>query len=108
MYPDYLYNEHQKSLDFLRNNIVENSVVITHHAPSELSIDEKYADDFPLNYAYFSNLESLIINYRPEVWIHGHMHSCSHYSIGDTRVIANPLGYPGENPLFNIERKIYV
>ena len=33
---------------------------------------------------------------RPKLWIHGHTHDRCDYVIGDTRVIANPFGYPKE------------
>lgn len=76
------------------------TVVVTHHAPSELSVAERYRGDV-LNYAYFSDLNWLIERYQPELWVHGHVHSSFDYSIGDTRVLCNPHGYPGENRLFN-------
>lgn len=31
------------------------------------------------------------------LWIHGHIHAQSDYLIGETRVIANPRGYPRED-----------
>lgn len=44
----------------------------------------------------------------PELWIHGHVHAKQDYRVGDTRVIANPRGYPDrrgpggrENPHFD-------
>lgn len=76
------------------------TVVVTHHAPSEKSVAEKYRGD-TLNYAYFSNLDWLIEKYQPDLWVHGHVHSSFDYQIGKTRVLCNPHGYPGENPNFN-------
>ncbi len=108
MYPTYLHNEHIKSKEFIAKNINDNSIVITHHAPSELSVHEQYKDDYPRNYGYFSNLEDFIIEHSPKLWVHGHMHSCFDYEIGNTRVVCNPHGYLNENPEFNIERVIYV
>jgi hypothetical protein len=42
----------------------------------------------------------------PRYWLHGHVHKSLDYTIGDTRVICNPRGYPGpggtrENPNFD-------
>ena len=83
-------------------------LVVTHHLPSALSIDERYWRDVRtvrLNAAFASNLDYL---FRPElVWIHGHTHSSCNYSKNGTKVLANPRGYSGyenqspENPNFN-------
>jgi len=48
----------------------------------------------PVNPAYASNLDELILQYQPDIWIHGHMHRPADYFIGKTRVICNPRGYP--------------
>jgi hypothetical protein len=76
-------------------------VVVTHHAPSLQSIHETYRLD-KHNGAYASDLDHLIVELRPEVWCHGHVHNSFDYTIGGTRVVCNPVGYPGErNPNFD-------
>ena len=82
-------------------------VVITHHAPSPQSIPNRYKND-PLNPAFASNFEPFIKASGAAAWIHGHIHHCSDYLVGTTRVIANPRGYPNEtntgfNPSLTIE-----
>jgi Icc-related predicted phosphoesterase len=72
------------------------TVVITHHLPAAPSIAEKYRND-PLNPAFASRLESVIEQYKPELWIHGHTHVPCDYEIFDTRVVCNPRGYPSES-----------
>ncbi len=59
------------------------------------SIPPKWLGD-PLNCAFASDLESLVLKSRARLWVHGHIHSQSNYLIGETRVIANPRGYPKE------------
>lgn len=77
-------------------------VVASHHAPSTLSISERYQHDTLMNGGYASNLGEFILDHpKIRVWTHGHMHQCFDYTIGDTRVICNPRGYPNENPQFN-------
>lgn len=93
---------HHETVAFLDNlEPYGRTVFVTHHAPSFLSVHPKYAGD-PLNPAYASNLEHLM--YTP-FWIHGHMHDNSDYTVGKTRVLCNPRGYPkgdaSENPYFN-------
>ena len=92
---------HYKSLIWLKSSLAESNtaknIVVTHHAPSELSIPEIYKDEL-LSAAFASDLEDFIIETKPQIWIHGHMHNNSDYTVGDTRVICNPRGYPNENP----------
>ena len=78
------------------------TVVVTHHAPSEMSSHARYRGS-PLNPAYASRLEPLMLEFEPALWVHGHMHDSSDYVIGETRVICNPRGYVGHelNPNFN-------
>ena len=72
------------------------TVVITHHAPSGLSIHPKYSGD-KFNGGYKSDLEDWI-RVRPNIslWCHGHVHNPVDYMIDNTRVICNPKGYPNE------------
>lgn len=67
-------------------------VVISHHAPSHLSIHPKWAGH-SLNPAFSSDLFDLIKDGGPDLWFHGHMHDNFDYSIGGTRVLCNPRGY---------------
>ena len=73
-------------------------VVITHHAPSMKSIHEKYANDTELNTLYASDMEYLMSN-NVKLWIHGHTHNSFDYTVGNTRVVCNPVGYPQERSL---------
>ncbi len=79
------------------------TVVVTHMAPSFLSVPEEYKDDL-ITSAYASNLDDLVA--QADVWIHGHMHTSLDYSIGKCRVVCNPRGYHlrtgrGENDNFD-------
>lgn len=87
--------EHQFSLKYLTEQLQQpfdgKTVVITHHAPSELSVDEQYrGTKHPPFYA--SRLEHLMLDYEPALWIHGHIHRSNDYMVGNTRVLANPRG----------------
>ena len=46
---------------------------------------------------FASDLEELVIESGVLLCVHGHIHSQSDYRIGDTRIIANPRGYPRED-----------
>lgn len=88
----------ETSRDWMEKELAKNSkntIVITHHSPSSLSIPQTFEND-ELNPAFASNLDSFILNHQPKLWIHGHIHTAVSYLIGDTRIICNPRGYPGE------------
>jgi Icc-related predicted phosphoesterase len=86
----------QQLKTFLADHKDDKVVVVSHHAPSALSVNEKYKQDFHLNGGYHNHLEDLIMdNPQIKAWVHGHMHDPVDYMIGSTRVLANPRGYAG-------------
>ncbi|MDB6175560.1 MAG: metallophosphoesterase [Chthoniobacteraceae bacterium] len=92
--------QHIASLEALRQFFAshqpENSVMVTHHAPSIRSLPEHRHSEL-ISCAYASRLEGFIEEHRPQLWIHGHIHHSQDYYIGDTRIRA----YPAEpNPGF--------
>jgi Icc-related predicted phosphoesterase len=74
--------------------IESTDVIVTHHLPSYQSVPEEYRQD-NLNIFYVNDCEKLIERVQPKLWVHGHTHSQNDYQIGDTRIVSNPLGYPG-------------
>ena len=78
-----------------RLNAGKKTVIVTHHAPSPRSVKLKNQNR-PLNPAYASNLETLVESSGAILWVHGHIHHCSDYVLGATRVLANTRGYPEE------------
>ena len=88
--------DHKEFVTALRNELPNSDkvVVLTHHAPSHLSIHPKYAHDSHMNGAYYSDLSDLIMdNPQIKLWVHGHVHTFFDYNLGDTRVLCNPRGY---------------
>jgi hypothetical protein len=51
----------------------------------------------PFNPFFVSNCEALIYDKKPSIWIHGHMHNDFDYTLGETRIICHPKGYPFED-----------
>lgn len=76
------------------------TVVVSHHAPSERSLEVRGEGD-ALDAAYASNLEEYM-GPKLDLWVHGHIHDSMDYNVKGTRVICNPRGYsPKElNPDF--------
>lgn len=88
------------------------TVVTTHHAPARGSIAPKYQGDL-ISAAYVSDLSDLILQYRPVLWLHGHVHDSFDYWSSSTRIVTNPRGYPmtsstSENTAFHEVRIIKV
>ncbi len=101
--PIHAYRKHMETREFiaseLRARANQQTVVVTHHAPSARSISAKHRDD-PLSPCYASDLEDLILETDPMMWVHGHVHQRHEYHVGITKVVANPRGYPGERSGF--------
>ena len=96
--PDVTYKTHKDTVAYFQKVLAEKRdrpiVVITHMAPSFMSVNEKYKNDTTNNGGYASDLSDIILdNSNIKVWVHGHMHDPVDYMIGDTRVLANPRGY---------------
>lgn len=93
----WVYANHDDFQHRLNSLCSYKHVVITHHAPSEQSIHPLYKGDM-LNHYFMSPLLDRMEECRkPQAWIHGHVHKPFDYMHGSTRVVCNPVGYPGEN-----------
>lgn len=76
------------------------TVVITHHAPSRLSIHPRF-EGSPINACFVSDAGHLLGAPRVQVWIHGHTHDSFDYRVDGTRVICNPRGYAKDGAIEN-------
>lgn len=97
---DDLIALHRESVRWLETTYpsgAERVVVVTHTAPSFRSQHPRFAGS-SLNGFFASDLDALVARLAPDLWIHGHMHDSFDYTIGRTRVLCHPRGYPGENP----------
>lgn len=70
------------------------TVVVTHFAPSLMSVDPRYGLT-PGSAGFCNALDALLP--RAQFWLHGHLHAPSTYVLAGCRVIANPLGYARKN-----------
>lgn len=68
------------------------TVVVTHHAPTIFSTASAYRDT-PTTAAYVCDMSAFINQYRPQLWLHGHLHSSADYNHSGCRIVCNPLGY---------------
>ena len=104
--PEAILKVHQDSISWLDDQFTNHpmpgcnpyegpTVVITHHAPSFRSQHPRFAGS-PISGGFCSDQEHHIQRWKPDVWIHGHVHDPMDYRIGKTRVLCNPWGYPDE------------
>jgi len=104
--PEHTIDLHRESLGWLEERLRIShdgpTIVVTHHAPSNRSQPPRYIGG-ELSPAFASNLEGFILQYQPDLWIHGHTHWGVDYRIGKTRVYSNQRGYPGEDCGFRRE-----
>ena len=95
-YSGWVYKENEKAIKFLEGNVTGESIVVTHHIPCEMSIPAIYKND-TLTKFFLCEMHDLILDRGPKLWIHGHTHTATEYQFGKyTRIVCNPLGYPGE------------
>ena len=96
---DELQKRHFASRKFLEEELSKPFngpvIVLTHHCPSQKSIDERFAN-FPGNAAFASNLDYLFEK-KITLWVHGHTHASKCYLLNETLVVCNPRGYRRAN-----------
>lgn len=104
---------HVASKRYIKETVEANAdkpvVVVTHMAPTSLSVNEKYKGQWS-NAAYYSDLSGLILDHTNiKAWVHGHVHDPVHYEVGECQVHCNPRGYlpweggNGFDPSFTFE-----
>ncbi len=81
----------------LAETFAGSTVVITHFVPHRGSIAPRFEGNFA-NPAFVVPLDELME--RATLWVHGHTHSAFDYSLGGTRILCNPRGYPDEGTGF--------
>jgi hypothetical protein len=97
---------HRESKEFFERALATpfdgDTVAITHMGPAE-SVE---AGTHSWLYGWSDLQHTMHGPLAPRYWLHGHVHKSLDYTIGDTRVICNPRGYPApggmrENPNFD-------
>ncbi len=105
----WVYKKHAKSVSYLRENVRDQDIVVTHYLPSYDLVAKEYKDEELTRFFVAPYGEDIIRENNPLFWVYGHTHKGRRQIIGDTHCFCNPLGYPGENEWyvnkFFIERK---
>jgi predicted phosphodiesterase len=101
----WVFEKCARARAFLEENVRPGDVVVTHHLPSLRSVHSIYADS-PLNAFFVCDVEPLITERKPALWIHGHTHERVDYTLGPTHVVANPFGYLGKESQANFDEHL--
>lgn len=106
--PEASRDEALNTFYWLREKLAEpfagKTVVITHHAPSPLSIEGHPDAGSHLDASYVNRWEDAFFGEGLDLWLHGHTHHPVDYTVMGTRVVSNPRGYPFQAlPGFNPE-----
>jgi predicted phosphodiesterase len=91
----WVYEQNDAFERVLESELRPGDVVLTHHLPAPGSVWPRFVGS-PLNVFFLCDMTPHIAARQPKLWIHGHTHTRCDYRVGETRVVANPLGYPKE------------
>jgi len=91
-FTDWFPQLNQESRQFLQETVQADDVVVTHHIPTYRGVHPDY-EGSNLNYFFLCDMDNLIQQAQPKVWIYGHTHDSMDFTIGDTRLVCNPFGY---------------
>lgn len=103
--PESTYEMHKRFIaDLSSRKDLAGKIVMTHHAPSNRSLNSRYPHGGEY---YASPLDQLVEDLSPALWVHGHVHQPKDYRIGTTQIICNPHGYKGWEST-KYKRKLFV
>lgn len=73
-------------------------VVVTHHSPSGITTPPQFRES-RIRRGYYSDMDDLILEHKPDLWIYGHDHVSAKHTLGDTRIVSNQAGYRHERSI---------
>lgn len=100
-----VYDSHLDTLEVFEDThnlfYSKKKILVTHHCLTEKSIYPLYKNSKSLatqavNRGYFSDLEYWLAEQDFLAVISGHTHYNTDFMLGKTRMLSNPLGYPGD------------
>ncbi len=84
----------------------EPTIVVTHHLPSRRMIHPKFKHS-TANSAFASDVTNTMYIGSVKYWFCGHTHEYCEMTTMDTKIIANPVGYPGEARMTKVSLTTY-
>lgn len=109
--PDYTIRAHNKSRRLLEKFLFLKSnrpkCVITHHAPSLQGVAPRYRGS-TTTAAFVTNMEPMIAQHGPHVWVFGHTHFHVDKMLMRTRLFSNPRGYTSQREDFKPSKTVRI
>ena len=98
----WVFTANTESQSFLRRTLTQDDIVVTHHIPSWQGT-LPYWWSQPMSDFFVCELDTLIEEAQPKMWVYGHTHNQHDFYIGKTRLVCNPFGYlkTGETATFD-------
>jgi Icc-related predicted phosphoesterase len=89
-------DQKKKDFEFLEGLVGQQVDILMTHCPlSAKTIDPRFSGD-PLNKYYHHDREDLIKRINPKLYVSGHIHNQTTYSVGNTICVSHPMGYKKE------------
>jgi predicted phosphodiesterase len=97
-FEEAVYEENRRAVAFLDAGVRPGDIVVTHHLPARDGVAPHFKREPYVHLApFFANAcEDLVTRGEAALWIHGHMHVPCDWRLGATRIVCNPIGYPGD------------
>lgn len=98
-FEDAVYDDNRRVVEALRREVKPGDIVVTHHLPTRTSVAPQFRSgpESLLNPFFVCDCDDIIAQSQPALWIHGHTHEPCDHQLGATRIVCNPIGYPGES-----------
>ena len=106
-FESWVYEQNRRTVHWLRRVVRAGDVVITHHLPTPRAVAQRFVDN-PLNSFFVCDVEDVIEEQRPALWVYGHTHESADFRIADTRLVCNPLGYVGAEQNANFDTRCVI
>lgn len=94
-FKDWVYEENTRFHEAAKNLITPETIVLSHHIPSYQAVHRMFQGD-NLNRFFVSEQTDVILDKRPRLWVYGHTHLPADLTVGGTKLLCNPYGYPSE------------
>ena len=110
--PNDINEIHTQSVKWLEDSLEKHKdkriVILSHHLPSYKLVHKNY-QYHPMNCAFATDLEYLILKYSSiKYWLCGHTHKSMKEVVNKCTMSVNPFGYKGENSDYDPRKSLYI
>jgi len=97
-------DESARHLAFIQRNTTRESVVVTHHLPSQGCVAPEYRNERTNAFYVHPDAHAVIRENKPMAWIHGHSHVPLRARSDETLLLRNPYGYAPDKLVLGFSR----